>query len=119
MHSNMNDDEVVKGLQYLSGVLRAQAWHKARERKKELATTCSEAVALIESLQAQLAEAQRRADAAIKDMECYIGRVLSPKHGNYACCICKHADNDCGMLGGCNGLSHWEWRGPQEYKEAE
>jgi hypothetical protein len=73
-----------------------------------------EAANLIESLQAQLAEAQRRADAAIKDMECYIGRVLSPKHGNCACCICKHADNDCGMLGRCNGLSHWEWRGPKE-----
>jgi len=71
----MNADEVVKGLHYLSGVLRAQAWHKASERKKEFATTCSEAAALIESLQDQLAEAQRRADAAIKDMECYIGRV--------------------------------------------
>lgn len=62
----------------------------------------------------QLAEAQRRADAAIKDMKYYIGRVLSPKYGNYACCICKHVDNDCGMLVGCNGLNHWEWRGPQE-----
>lgn len=71
--------------------------------------------ALIESLQDQLAEAQRRADAAIKDMKYYIGRVLSPKYGNYACCICKHADNDCGTFGSrCNGLGHWEWRGPQE-----
>lgn len=73
-----------------------------------------DAAGMIESLQTQLAEAQRRAEAAIKDMKCYIGRVLSPKHGNYACCICKHADNDCGMLGRCNGLRHWEWRGPQE-----
>ena len=111
----MNADEVVKGLHHLSGVLRAQAWHKARERKNEFATICSEATTLIETLQAQLAEAQRRADAAIKDMEYYIGRVLSPKHGNYACCICKHADNDCGTFGSrCNGLGHWEWRGPQE-----
>ena len=61
----MNADEIVKGLQYLSGVLRARAWHKARKRKKELATTCSEAANLIESLQKQLAEAQRRADAAL------------------------------------------------------
>lgn len=72
------------------------------------------AASMIESLQTQLTEAQRLAEAAIKDMKYYIGRVLSPKHGNYACCICKHADNDCGMLGGCDGLSHWEWRGPQE-----
>jgi hypothetical protein len=107
----MNADEVVKGLQYLSGVLRAQAWHKSRERNKELATTCSEAAALIESLQAQLADAQRLAEAAIKDMRYYIGRVLSPKYGNYACCICKHVDKDCGMLIGCNGLNHWAWRG--------
>ena len=63
MITTMNADEVVKGLQHLSGVLRAQAWHKARERKKEFATICSEAANLIESLQAQLAEAQRRAEA--------------------------------------------------------
>lgn len=66
----MNADEVVKGLQYLSGVLRARAWHKARERKKEFATICSEAANLIESLQAQLAALQREVTAlAIESIE--------------------------------------------------
>ena len=102
----MNADEVVRALRQLSDALGRQPtdWPTGED-------TCWEALDLIESLQAQLAESQRRADAAIKDMKYYIGRVLSPKYGNYACCICKHVDNDCGMLVGCNGLNHWEWRG--------
>ena len=113
MHSNMNADEVVKGLQYLSGVLRAQAWHKARERNKELATTCSEAADLIESLQKQLAEAQRRADAAVADLDmaCASGAV---------CEACKHFDSNVGDGFPCResgkwcGGRIWQWRGPQE-----
>lgn len=112
MHSNMNADEVVKGLQYLSGVLRAQAWHKARERKKEFATTCSEAASLIENLQKQLADAQRRADAAVEDLR---------RNRKYKCDCCHYA-NKQGQYTPCRDCQSpisnhgdlWQWRGPQE-----
>ena len=105
MITTMNADEVVKGLQHLSGVLRAQAWHKARERKKEFATICSEAANLIESLQAQLAEAQRRAEAQeMTEREALeaFGLTTSP------CRKCKNsATCSTGSLHWCEKFKSW------------
>ena len=89
-----------------------QAWHKARERNKELATTCSEAADLIESLQKQLAEAQRRADAAVEDLR---------RNRKYKCDCCHYA-NKQGQYTPCRDCQSpisnhgdlWTWRGPQE-----
>jgi hypothetical protein len=63
------------------------------------------AAGLIESLTAQLAEAQRRADAAVEDL------TSLEKTGTY-CRICKHYIN-----GEChypNGRCNWQWRGVGE-----
>lgn len=124
MHSNMNADEVVKGLQYLSGVLRAQAWHKARERKKEFATICSEASSLIESLQMQVAERDKALDRAIETLTKELVAAVEDLHVHGGCVTCKfcketppekpcerfHIDMDSPMI---RCLSYL-WRGPQE-----
>jgi hypothetical protein len=73
-----------------------------------------DAADLIESLQSQLSESQRRERAAIKDLS-------QDAH----CALCKHHRSEGGD---CIGVSMcavkgmrvgWEWRGPQAGKGAE
>ena len=68
----------------------------------------SNAADLIESLQEQLAESQRRESAAVEDMK-YIHCA-----GRYGCEICLNNDV-CKVQNSRIGRCHnFDWRGPQE-----
>ena len=69
-----------------------------------------EAANLIESLQAQLAESQRREQAAVEEV-----------YKIAACDACKHYDPDENACAKpmVNSGDCFEWRGPQEAEEGE
>jgi hypothetical protein len=69
---------------------------------------------LIESLQSQLAEAERRERAAVEDLKAnWLCRACSKREKGREWCGCKHGDfvMDDERVVRC---SHFEWRGPQE-----
>lgn len=73
---------------------------------------CNEAADIIESLQAQLAEAQRRADAAVKDLNAL------RKKSRWTCFACKYdASYVREICAGCGYNDNWEWRGDAEEGE--
>lgn len=94
--------------------------------KGELDISCIDelmiaAIDLIESLQAQLTESQRRERAAVEDL-----------HHNDACSICvgssvevEGCDAECldcklnCRCKDCRDESKWQWRGPQETGEVK
>ena len=99
----MTPDEIVRALRNC----------KAYKAKSGLQTTMLMAADLIESLQAEVDESQRREKAAVSD--------LKNANCNYAC---KHGslnDNDCNAHKEAlveYGIDHcFEWRGPQEAGE--
>ena len=63
---------------------------------------------LIESLQAQLSESQRRERAAVEDA----------RQGS-VCRTCHYLNNGCEPLNLDAGCHKWQWRGPQEAGEGE
>ena len=78
---------------------------------------------LIESMQAQLAESQRRERAAVEDLEYACG-----SSGEFElrsiCDICrrKQTDGTCPTQCEMNSLAasnKWQWRGPQEAEKGE
>jgi hypothetical protein len=71
------------------------------------------AAALIESMQAQLAETKRRLDAAIKDLGEEMPHWACKNKSKDNCSISAFDGRyDCGYCG------MWEWRGPQDEKGA-
>lgn len=105
----MNADEIVKAL---------RAYARNAQENNEIYTMQDLDVAanLIESLQSQLSESQRRANAAAKDL-----------HHNDACSICTGSSVevdgcececlDCKLncrCKDCRDESKWQWRGLQE-----
>ncbi len=70
-----------------------------------------DAASLIESLQAQLLESQRREKAAVNDM---IPRRAICKHGN----SCNFISDFTGRHD-CMACDKFEWRGPQEAGKGE
>ena len=70
---------------------------------------------LIESLQKQLAESQRRERAAVEDLTYFAGAITTGE----PCSRCIYNPNDMGCeLDGSqyddDGECHFTWRGPQE-----
>ena len=108
----MNADEIVMALRICNnpkGHRCSKCPIFSRYEHRTCKATVDKAAAdLIESLQAQIAASQRRADAAVED--------LSPK-----CCICKHIkdkSSNSGQCGQCDiEYSGFEWRGPQSGEE--
>mgnify|MGYP007134631954 CR=1 FL=1 len=103
----MNADETVRGLRYTQ---------KKYENKviltgeTDVSAMCRDSADLIESLQAQLAESQRRADAAVEDLSSYKD-----------CGFCAHLQDQQYCYKNCqrhvnvdNFRTHpcWQWRGP-------
>lgn len=81
-----------------------------------------QAADLIESLQAQLAASQRRADAAVEDMKLIVDAVRE-EHCDETCCFacafdCDTSINDSGVPNcECPGFERddcFEWRGVKE-----
>jgi hypothetical protein len=81
----------------------------------------------IESLQAQLAESQRRERAAVEDMKLIVDAVREA-HCDETCCFacafdCDTSINDSGVPNcECPGFERddcFEWRGPQEARKGE
>lgn len=101
----MNAEEVVKRLRhyamYCDGV--HACWNDV---------TLKAAADLIESLQTQLSEAQRRAEAAVEDLR---------RNRKYKCDCC-HYTNKQGQYIPCRDCQSpisnqgdlWQWRGPRE-----
>jgi hypothetical protein len=106
----MNADEIVRALR------ENAEWCDANEYEVPICMGDNQrgAADLIESLQAQLAESQRRERAAVEDLS-------QDAH----CTLCKHhlsEGGDCYGVSKCavNGLRvGWEWRGPQEAGEGK
>ena len=72
---------------------------------------CSIAADLIESLQAELSEAQRREKAAIADMEEMANEFDT-------CLGCQDWDGKLCNQNPVTAMPCWEWRGPQEAEKA-
>lgn len=107
--TEMNADETVRGLRYTQ---------KKYENKviltgeTDVSAMCRDSADLIESLQAQLAESQRRERAAVADI------VVAHDAGK--CETCKHKAVEAGAS--CKkwpDRSCFEWRGPQEAGKGE
>ena len=74
------------------------------------ATLEDEAADLIESLQAQLAESQRRERAAVEDLEWLMLRGDSAD----CCTLCEHDHTHNGPCAGQSTKCEPKWRGPQQ-----
>jgi hypothetical protein len=113
----MNAD-VERAMNWLKGMAddRGYTEHLAHGGKgdpiKEQEIECaSTALKYIESLQAQLAEAQRRAKMAVEDLH-----TLRKKSG-WKCFACKYDTNYVReVCAGCdyNNGNNWQWRGDAE-----
>lgn len=100
----MNDNEIVKALREHAEWAQENEW----ECPITLGDDLRKAADLIESLQAQLAESQRRERAAVEDLNLTAN-----------CDVCKHYDADeisCAKPT-VDSYSCFEWRGPQEAGE--
>jgi hypothetical protein len=93
----MNADEIIDGLEEISSILPHSLIPNA-------------AIDLIESLQAQLAESQRRAEKALG----YIKKI-------FGCNECVHDDDETNYEAckSCNIYDKWRWRGDVEEGDAE
>ena len=101
----MNADEIVRALRDC-----AQDLLDVKGGTRKSAFVMVEASSLIENLQKQLAEAQRRADAAVADLTA----LLSMDE------LCPIQCEFCRWQNDCDGEQKPEWRGPQDEKgEAE
>lgn len=81
----------------------------------------------VERLEAQFAESQRRAQAAVEDMKRIVDAVRE-EHGDETCCFACKYDCDMSITGSgayaneCPGFDRddcFEWCGPQEAGEGE
>ena len=114
MSKTMNADEVVRALRNC----------KAYKTKYDLQIAMIRAADLIESLQAQLAASQRRADAAKENMKIIADTYREKNCDDGICGLCKF-DADHGLDGyanECPGFETddcFEWRGPQEAGEGD
>lgn len=103
----MNADEIVRALRKAQEDYKNDFVSFGRIRIDEMARDCAD---MIESLQAQLTESQRRERAAVED--------LKRTPGIWPCFACKHAGQ---MSIRCRPDSRdcFEWRGPQEAGKGE
>lgn len=132
----MNAEKIVKELRWLSEndewVFAAETMAKAADLIESLqaqlklehggalaaAENCLRLQCEVNDLQAQLAEAKRRADRAVEDMRSYIERNINKTCGVYACDLCAHGRKEvCKMK--CDGIDKWQWRGDAEEGDAE
>lgn len=97
----MSDDEIVRAL-------RGYAKNAQENFEADSMRDFDAAADLIESLQAQLAESQRREQAAVEDA----------KQGS-VCRTCYYLNNGCEPLNLDAGCHKWQWRGPQEAGKGE
>jgi hypothetical protein len=109
----MNADEIVRVLRTYSQSLVGY------KLGCEFAYAVEEAASLIESLQAQLAASQRRADAAVEDIMCN-DRCDACMHKDSGT-SCERVDFDCAecddpvcVCRGCRDEDKWECRGNAE-----
>lgn len=104
----MNADEIVKALERMAPQFQTPG--------KEVVSGAAD---LIESLQSQLAESQRREQAAVEDMKhsdnCDIC-VGSGSEPDSCGCECMTCTLDC-RCRDCRDESKFEWRGSQEAGE--
>ena len=94
----------------------AYDWAKRQKYGSVAATYARELAGVIDELQSQLAESQRRERAAVEDLK-------QSEHDNGKCDYCKHrTDNGgCGNIPtawvSCSVVNRWEWRGPEKGAE--
>lgn len=102
----MNSEDIVKRLEDATNEW-VISHNGAKENSCGLVALAREAANLIEYLQAQLAESQRREQAAIRDLRdnayrsCYVCK-------NWVSGRCIREPKDCA------GYNRWQWRGPQD-----
>ena len=103
----MSAEEIVRGLRRMADTSDDYGGYTAEE--------CERAIALIESLTAQLAASQQRERAAVED----IGQACATcAHSKKASCPWEgtyhHRGEHGEKIGVCNA---WQWRGHQAAKE--
>ena len=118
----MNADEIVKALRHCY----QEDIHGCEDCPLNESDLCYEAnlelsaADLIESLQAQLAESQRRERAAIEDILCndHCDACKFQKDGVDECekndFDCENCQSEKCVCRTCRDEDKWQWRGPQE-----
>ena len=100
----MTNDEIVR-IKHLAAHCRKLSTGKSADGNFDFYRSLKFAADAIESLQAQLAESQRREQAAVEDWKTY--------EESGQCDVCKYGKGgDCTYPEG--GRCKFEWRGPQE-----
>lgn len=121
-------EKIKKGMKLCKPIWKGDHWKTCDEKcpYRNEGSLCremlnSDALALIQQLEAENAELKRERDAALADFKCYRDRNIKREYGVYACDMCKHGgdpydertfEKPCPK--GCEGYKHWEWRGPCE-----
>lgn len=111
----MSDDEIVRALRCVSHTTDICGGCGAHLHNKYChADICNISADLIESLQSQLADSQRREQAAKADLK----EAASELTGIGTCVVCRWGPEEpfdgphCGKC--TRGNCQFEWRGPQE-----